>query len=426
VIARASVFIASGILGCGSSSSSSSDAPDAVTDVVIEAGDGSAFDGDTACVPGPTGAPTFVRHVLDEDYRAEGVGVFDVDMDGRLDIVTDQFWYEGPSFTRHEIRTPVLFVPTANYADVFGVFPRDLDGDGFLDIIVAPHVTDAMYWYRNPKGAKDAHWEQHVITPAGVAGLETPFVADLFMDGKPPVLLMTDSTAHALGWYEPPSDPTLPWELHPISVSGSSFVGHLPFTHGIGVGDVDRDSLLDVLTGSGWFQQTSDRTKWSWKPVAFGPDAANACSRMHAYDFDGDGQNDVLCARPHDYGLFWFRQVKTAGADPTFEKILIDDELSEMHAVRFEDLDGDHVPEIVTGKRWLAHADGSDPGGLEPSLLVYYSIKGAGTAAVSFEKHVIDDDSGVGGSFSITDVDADCKQDIVTANKKGLFWFQQK
>ena len=380
-----------------------------------------------ACISAPTGVPAFTKRTLDKEYRAEGVGAFDVNTDGHVDIVTDQYWYEGPDLTPHEIRTPVTFVPTANYADCFGVFPRDLDGDGFTDIIVAPHVTDAMYWYRNPAGARDTHWTQHLITPAGVAGLETPYVVDLFHDGGPPVLLSTDSSAHLIGWYEPQSDPTLPWVMHPISVSGSSFVGYLPFTHGIGVGDVDRDGLLDVLTGTGWFQQTSDRTKWNWKPVVFGPDPGASCSRMYAFDFDGDGQNDILCARPHDYGLFWFQQVKpTAGADPTFTRQLIDDTLSEMHALRFDDLDADGIPEIITGKRYLAHADGSDPGGHDPALLVYYSVHDVGTPAVSFERHLVDDDSGIGGTFSIADVDGDCKQDLVTANKKGLYFFPQK
>jgi hypothetical protein len=40
--------------------------------------------------------------------------------------------------------------------------------------------------------------------------------------------------------------------------------------------------------------------------------------------------------------------------------------LSQMHALAPADMNGDGVPDIVTGKRFWAHAD-KDPGSLEPA-----------------------------------------------------------
>ena len=142
------------------------------------------------------------------------------------------------------------------------------------------------------------------------------------------------------------------------------------------------------VTGAGWFAQPSDPAgTWAFHPVDLCPDN---CSHMYIDDLNGDGVPDIIGASPHNYGAWWWEH--TAGDH--FVQYEIDTSISENHSARYVDLDGDGVPELITGKRYWAHLD-HDAGARDPVVLVAYRHhREAGE--VIWDQIDIDDDSGVG------------------------------
>src|SRR5882724_11266909 len=79
---------------------------------------------------------SFKRQQLTDEYFSEGANAGDLNRDGKADIVSGPYWYEGPSFEkRHEIYAPRP-QPRDFYADNFFSWVYDFNGDGWNDVFV--------------------------------------------------------------------------------------------------------------------------------------------------------------------------------------------------------------------------------------------------------------------------------------------------
>jgi putative membrane-bound dehydrogenase-like protein len=363
---------------------------------------------------------TFERRQLTDAFTCEGASAADLNQDGKPDLIAGPYWYVGPDFIeRHEIYQPQTF-HIDDYSDNFFVFPHDFNGDKWLDILVVGFPGKEAQWFENPKNSS-IHWPRHLAFPN--VDNESPTFADLTGDGK---LELVFHYQGQWGYAEPDSsNPTAPWQFHAISPDR----GYQQFNHGLGIGDVNGDGRPDLIEKQGWWEHPADQASsehWNFHPVKF-TDAGGA--QMFAYDFDGDGDDDVITSKDaHGYGLAWFEN-KSANGEMTFQEHLImgqrPDEneygvaFSQLHALALADVDNDGVKDIITGKRFWAHQT-HDPGSLE-SVVTYWfkTIREGGK--VRFEPHLIDNGSGVGTQVVASDLNGDKSLDIVVGNKKGTF-----
>ena len=118
------------------------------------------------------------KTVVEGKFRSEGVGIGDVNKDGKLDVLIGDLWYEAPGWSKQDIRKPGDYGDgLKSYSKCMTCWTDDVNGDGWIDQIVVGFPGDPAFWYENPKG-KEGYWPEHEIWPS--ACNETPLYADLF------------------------------------------------------------------------------------------------------------------------------------------------------------------------------------------------------------------------------------------------------
>ncbi len=355
--------------------------------------------------------PLKFQKILISDERFESCGVFDVNNDGHLDIVSGAYWYPGPKFDRKcKIGPPQI---QGEYFDDFSTIPLDINGDGYPDFITGGWWGNTLRWRENPKGDPTKEWPEHIIAETGC--IETTRAWDIDGDGQIEILPNT------------PGAPLIAYKLI-TDKSGrgtGKFSKHVlfdkPHGHGLGFGDINGDGRGEVILGNGWLEQPENPLKEQW---IFHQELDLGCTSVPILvaDVNGDGLNDIIAGQGHGYGLDWWEQ-RIENGKRTWIKHPIDPFNSQYHDMWWADIDNDGQCELITGKRYRAHC-GHDPGEYDPYGLYYFKWTGE-----NFAKQVIDyghirQTSGCGISFQVIDIDNDGRLDIVAPGKDGLYLFK--
>ena len=218
----------------------------------------------------PTGA-WIVKHVSEQGYgAAHGLGIGDINGDGRMDILNAYGWWEQPPAANDQQWTyhPVNFGRGGATMAVY-----DVNGDGLNDVVTSLNAHGwGMAWYEQKRDAQgNISFVQHMImddlgTPKENAGgvvfseLHGTTYADMNGDGIPDFVVGKRYWSHNADYLDPNpfGSPVLYWYKtvrDPKAPGGARFEPEF-VDNGSGAGstllavDLNKDGAMDIVTGT--------------------------------------------------------------------------------------------------------------------------------------------------------------------------------
>lgn len=366
----------------------------------------------------------------------ESCSLVDVNGDGRLDITCGVHWYEAPRWNKH----PHYFDGAGQRNFLHGHCHEaalDVNRDGLVDVVNSGYQPDiaGVLWYENA-GRRGGKWKVHRVH-------HSPFIegilpADINGDGHPDLLLNhfrkyggaegegSAARVEAIAWLE--SIDKEPWLIeHVIAAEADD--------HGAGLGDINGDGRLDVVSKHGWYEAPPDRARDPWRFHHDFEIPFRASLPILVTDVNGDGLNDMIAGNGHGYGLDWFEHRLDGEEKRTFTRHAVEEHYGNYHALALADVNGDGRVDLLTGKRLFGH-DGRDESEWDPLFLFWYDIQGG-----KFQRHVISFNHlqfypgqenvneppqyapGTGMKITTGDLNGDGNLDIVVAGRGGLYAF---
>ncbi len=192
----------------------------------------------------------FVKHVVSPTSFGHGIGVGDVNGDGRNDILTPKGWFEAPP----DVRTGTWkWHPDFELGSVGFIFVLDVNSDGKPDLVTSMAHNYGVFWMEQGEGGK---WTKHMIDDSWSQS-HAMTMADLNHDGKMDFITGKRFMAHngkdpgereplGLYWYEyTKSDDgkSIVWIKHVIDYSTRAGGGLQ-----VNIADIDGDGDSDIVT----------------------------------------------------------------------------------------------------------------------------------------------------------------------------------
>ncbi len=315
-------------------------------------------------------APNWTRHEMAPsrvfDPRKEYSNSFldlgmDVNQDGWDDVVIIDFpgkpgfWFENPGKKGGEWPKHMLAESMGIANESPGFF--DIDGDGRLDILCGDKDKKQIVWLKAPSKAGETDWKRYPLSQENVPGTE-PFshgigFGDINNDGIKDVIIRE-------GWFEGTADKTAGnWVFHPANIGE-------PCSH-MQILDVNGDGKKDVVSASAhalgiwWHEQVVDEQgKLNFKTHLMSNTTAQTHSSIMA-DLNGDGRADYITGKrflahhgrdPGDSDpgiLLWFEF--TPGKAPYYKEHVIDNDSGSGLNVAVHDMNRDKKPDIIIANK---------------------------------------------------------------------------
>ncbi len=347
------------------------------------------------------------------DVTYESASAVDINNNGVMDIVSGEYWFEGPDFeTQHKI-TDIRQEGT--YYDSFSDYPMDVNGNGYMDIITGGWFNESVRWRENPEG-EPVEWETHDI--ATVGNVERPCFWDITGDGHVEITPNTPNNPQRIFRLIRDEEGRGTGEFEEYTISSQNT------GHGLGFGDINGNGRGDFVSANGWFEHPENPLEDEW-PFHADFELGSASVPILVHDVNGNGLNDLIVGEAHDYGLYWMEQQLDDEGNRSWEKHMIDPDRSQYHDLQLADIDNDGELDLITGKRYWAH-QGGDPGAEDPVGLYYFKINGGEFERVTIDYGPPEEASGAGIYFWVEDITGNGWKDIIAPGKEGVYLFRNQ
>ncbi len=276
--------------------------------------------------------PTSWSRITVSTTDGEGTALADLDEDDDLDVVHNGFWVE-----QVDLATWVEHTIDNNWSDDVGVLAVDINDDGDLDVVLAPSESSGRFSWYETSDPVNGPWTEHSIDPA-VSYFHTFKAADMDRDGDLDLVtaeMHQSSNPDEVSVYLNEGD-GLTWSQVVVATTGS---------HNLRVGDIGNDLDIDIY-GANWNDSAPNSAVIEMWENQSGPLSLDGWKRhiletslpwqavfVEGGDLNGDGLPDLVTGgwwypNPGDLNSSWSR--RTLGAP-----------LHNMAAVHDFDGDGD-------------------------------------------------------------------------------------
>jgi len=361
----------------------------------------------------------------DPNFFGDAIVAMDIDGNGKTDVVvgkqrdeTSEVWVylQQANNQWDEKKISDLEIDSGPGSEIKDIEIHDMDGDGKADIVVRTHSKVAVF-FQNTNLA----WDNKIITSETHEGMA---VGNVGGSSKPDIVLNGF-------WYENDCSRNLAnWKKYDFDTSWveSSGKGYPLNSVTVRIAKMNNDASNDIVVCHSekenmplnWYQAvnpTQGVGGWIKHKVGM----VDYCHSMDAYDFDNDGDTDIMMVelpRKTDSSAYLF----TNNGSQVFTKSKIVDGGGYKASVGDIDNDGDF--DIISSKAWNTGVGHWDDGIVGSPLCFLQNNTSPPSDRVSLEnwkRHIIDPQKGWKTvMISSADLDGDGYKDIIT----GGWWYK--